>query len=1013
MTANDRHHQTAPPGTTDLRSSAGGPPEVAGNSETLRLERELRRLVEAYPGAAGSIPRAGSRLAIRVTAPSGGSPRFGLWLSEMDRQGQLAWLVASYLALVHEVLVEVTAPRGDALEVFVSEQTTPTEIDALTAGLEAALSALARRRSDVLLRHLSGASFELPYVQDEHSEAPHADARTEATAVISVLFRPRDAASLAGLDSSLLAYDNESAAEVGHVLSDRLQPFRLDSATMELGSEVVRVEHYCLPNESVADADADVAAILGMVEAGPRSRVAACPKVASWLDGARAAPSRRFDGSSTSTLLLRLALTRIIEAGRLREHGFVLEIVGADPSTELALRAAVGETPHPDGETSPVEIVALFPAAQLEAVDLRPDSVVVDIFQTLDIHPTPEVLVTNILHVRAISVALAGKPVITTPGWGPERVEPALVEALLAELGSGCATEVGEQAQVEVQALRGFWGDLDANVWRAFHRRRRGQLPRWQPGREAIAANPPLDSPPSEAFNLCDHVFRRAHIRSASRLVDARTGSAVSYAELQAMAASYARRFRSLGLQAGAVVGLVARDAVSTAAVVAACLSGGWIFAPLNYHASLADFEVMLEAARPELLLCERAVAAQYARAMEGVTSAELETFLPASTSDEVAAELSSTPLPPETPAAILFTSGSTGTAKAVTHSHADFIVCSQNYAARVVGLSPEDCVYTPSPTFFAYGLHNLLLSLLAGASHVIGAPAGGATGVTEVLLERDVTVLFTVPAVYKLMLPRGRSSVEFPSLRLCVSAGEKLPSKLHRAAREFLGVTVLDGIGCTEAIATFISNRPSYVAPGCTGVLTPGFSAKLLNRNGEACRVGEVGVLWIRGDTLTPRYSTDDDLTRERFVDGWFDTRDMFFVDAQRRFYNVGRAGSAIKINACWLAPDLMESALLSHPAVLECAVCMVADDYGLLRPKALVVLRDPERHAPDPAPLWAELQALSREALGKDNYPHLFEATDALPRTASGKLIRSRRVPERMTPRRVPSLIAPSSDS
>jgi acyl-coenzyme A synthetase/AMP-(fatty) acid ligase len=336
----------------------------------------------------------------------------------------------------------------------------------------------------------------------------------------------------------------------------------------------------------------------------------------------------------------------------------------------------------------------------------------------------------------------------------------------------------------------------------------------------------------------------------------------------------------------------------------------------------------------------------------------------------------------------MLFTSGSTGRPKAVLHSHADFIACSLNYGRSVLELGAADCLYTPSRLFFAYGLNNLMLSLLAGASHVLAVPLAAGRDAGEVIEAHGVSVFMAVPAVYKLVLARATRPLGAPALRLCVSAGERLPARLHRQARAHFGAEVLDGIGCTEALSTFVSSRPGRSLPGCTGTVVPGFELRLLDERGEPCRVGAVGVLWVRGNTLAKRYASGE--AGDAFVDGWFDTQDLFFADAAGRLHNVGRAGSVIKINACWFSPDTLEATLQRHPAVRDCAVCVVPDDYGMPRPKAFVVVDD--ERVPDQAPelLWRELRELSRQALGKDHYPHLFARVASLPRTASGKLLR-----------------------
>ncbi|RKG70115.1 hypothetical protein D7V80_06625 [Corallococcus sp. CA054B] len=992
MNALARHssgiHEEAEAGDVDLRVGA---PEAPASPSVEALARRLRLAVEKHPDVVRAIRQAGSRFAIALTCPRGARPtRFGLWLGELDRQGRLHTLVASYLAAVHRVRVSVQEPGAEVLEIVVSDATTASGIDRFLTGLDAVLELLAHGRSDLLLRHLTGRPppDEIPFVEDcEEREAP----QVEADAVVSVLFQPADLPSLARLDASLLAYDDADAEAVGQLLGELLQPFLLESAGMTVGRTAVRVDHICLPGLWGADISATEEAAFRLATKPGRHVVALCQHTARRL-GEGSAPSLArgplCDGASTVNLLVQRVLDSLIESGGLKDQRLTLELVGADPRTEAVFQARaswLGEAPA----APPVHVVVLFPAARSSAPELRPDSIVIDLFGAWNLRPRPEVLAKNIVYVRGASVRLAGEAVVPTPSFAPGRMEPALLEALLRELEA----EAGSihEPRIEIEGVRGFWGELRRAEWDAFHARRLGELARFQPSGQVTAANPALAEVAARATNLCEFIFRDAHLRSSSRLIEPRSGRSVTYAELRRLASAYARRFKGLGLRQGEVVALAAPDGIPTVAVMLGCFLGGWIFAPLNHTASVANFEAMLNAANPRLVLHAASTVERHLTALSTLRCEELASFLSPDALDDGAGEVSLVPVSPEAPAVMLFTSGSTGVPKAVLHSHADFIICSRNYAPYVVEFGPDDRVYTPSPTFFAYGLNNLLLSLNAGATHVIAAPRDGGVGVEEVLARHEVTVLFAVPAIYKLLLSKSDHSPRFPKLRVCISAGEKLPWKLYREARSFFGVNMLDGIGCTEAVSTFVSNRESEVAPGCTGVVVPGFEVKLVNPRGEPCRVGEVGVLWVRGGALARGYVNAPALTETQFVDGWFNTQDMFFMDAEYRLYNVGRAGSVIKINSCWFSPEMMESVLQTHPRVKECAVCVVHDDYGLPRPKAFIVTGEQEHSTSELERLWSELRALAKEKLGKDHYPHLFATLQTLPRTSSGKLMRS----------------------
>ncbi|WP_158250792.1 AMP-binding protein [Xanthomonas albilineans] len=515
-----------------------------------------------------------------------------------------------------------------------------------------------------------------------------------------------------------------------------------------------------------------------------------------------------------------------------------------------------------------------------------------------------------------------------------------------------------------------------------FARSTDGPMPSWSDASTAVFACAPIGFLPSVQVNVCAQIFSAAHLASTAQMIDPLRQQAFSYRQLRSRAATYARHLSLLGLQSGDAVALIAIDSLAGVALMLACLAGGLVFAPINELVSLAHFETTIKTIKPRLVLIDAELPPSHHAALRHLPTLELTSLMPVIENDELVVA----PCPADTPAVMICTSGSTGTPKAVTHSHADFMHCHLNYQQAVLGLRSDDVMYTPSRVFFAYGLNNLMLSLLAGVSHVIAAPLS-VRQIAQTIHTYHVTVLLAVPAVFKLLLAEAAPDAVWPALRLCISAGESLPARLGHAISTRWQVEVLDGIGCTEVLSTFISNRPGHALMGCTGTPVPGFVVKLVNKQGEICRIGEVGSLWVRGNTLTRGYVGDPILSAQLFVDGWFDTRDLFFADAKGRFHNLGRMGSAIKINGCWLSPETLESVIQTHACVKECAICLIEDEFGLPRPAAFVV---PVDASIDTGALWAALRALCKNALGKHHYPHLFVEVSTIPRTCSGKVIR-----------------------
>ncbi|WP_437677705.1 AMP-binding protein [Sorangium sp. So ce131] len=972
---------------------------------------------ERFGGVVGHVCQAGSRFDVQITyAQPLHHATFGLWLTELDRQGQLIRVIGSYLAATHRVLIQFQEPRTDVLEVYISEATRP-QIDEFLLALESALEAVAHRRSDVLLRHLTGKRppEHVPYLESDQAIDVRVDEHVEADGVVSVLARPRTAWSMARLDSSLLSYDDDEASAVGRVLGRILNPFLLPPTFASVGRKAIKVNRVCLPGfleETRDDAAATVEPALAFIEEPPGHRVGICSQVAESLgkheDGS-VDRGRFYDGLLAAKTLLRLVVEKVFETGLSRDGSFTIVPLGADPEDHLDFRARLPFATWDDSPStqaapeSGVVIYAVFPAAHPESIELRQDSVVVDIFGVLSLKPDLESLAKNIIYVRGASIRVGDGDVLTGPLSLNDPADPALLVSLLAELDDPERRRVGsprsarefellaEKLGLEIGCLRGFWGEIHRSDWDAFHARRTGDVAPFKISSSVTAASPPVANVREKSINICDYIFSPSHLLSGSVVINPVTGESTSYAGLQRLASVYAHCCRRIGVQQGDVVALVAPDGIASVAIMAACFMGGWVFSPLNYSTATDKLDCMIRAIAPRVVIYDPAAASNHLPTIHQRPCYDLDELLRLHDPGDTAEPVEPLSLPPDAPAAILFTSGSTGTPKAVAHSHGDFVTCSRNYRVCVPKITSSDCVYTASRSFFAYGLNNLIMSLCAGASHVLATPLDGRRDIARLIGDYRVSVFFAVPAIYKQVLskhgPRGR----FPALRLCISAGEKLPAKLFREVQEAFAVDVIDGIGNTEAISTFISNRERSTSPGCTGMVVPGFAVKLINDRGELCRVGEVGILWVKGDTLANGYMGDAANSQQYFVDGWFNTQDLFFMDADYRFYSVGRAGSVIKINACWLSPELIESALQTHPAVKECAVCIVKDSYGLPRPKAFVVLADHFACEPDPRSLWSELRKLSIDKLGKDHYPHIFATIDALPRTTSGKLIRS----------------------
>jgi benzoate-CoA ligase len=277
------------------------------------------------------------------------------------------------------------------------------------------------------------------------------------------------------------------------------------------------------------------------------------------------------------------------------------------------------------------------------------------------------------------------------------------------------------------------------------------------------------------------------------------------------------------------------------------------------------------------------------------------------------------------------------------------------------------------------------------GAESVLHPHRPTPEAVFELLTRHRPTLFFGVPTLYAAMLAVKEAERRFDlsSLRLCVSAGEALPEEIYTRWRERFGVEILDGIGTTEILHIFLSNRPGAVRPGSSGRPVPGYEAALVDDAGAPVPVGEIGNLSVKGDSIMASYWNKHEKTKEALHGAWIHTGDKYHQDADGYFWYAGRADDMLKVGGIWVSPVEVEGTLVKHPAVLEAAVVGREDDERLVKPKAYVVLKDPAGASPA---LAEELQAFVKERIAPYKYPRWIEFRPELPKTATGKIQRFR---------------------
>ena len=338
-----------------------------------------------------------------------------------------------------------------------------------------------------------------------------------------------------------------------------------------------------------------------------------------------------------------------------------------------------------------------------------------------------------------------------------------------------------------------------------------------------------------------------------------------------------------------------------------------------------------------------------------------------------------------------LYTSGSTGTPKGSMHLHRDMITTAEHYGVATLGIREGDLVYSAAKLFFAYGLGNgMTFPFYVGATAVVLAGRPTPDAVMALLREHRPTIFYGVPTLYGAMLalsPDSRGEGSSSRLRLAVSAGEALPADIGAAWEERFGAPILDGLGSTEMLHIFLSNREGDVRYGTSGTAVAGYELKVVDETGEPAAPGEIGELWVSGDSSAVAYWNQREKSLATFHGPWTRTGDKYVVDEEGYYHYCGRTDDMLKVSGQWVSPFEVESALLGHEAVLEAAVVAAEDEHGLVKPKAFVVTRD----GVDPdAGLAAALQEFVKGRLAPFKYPRWIEFAGDLPKTATGKIQR-----------------------
>jgi len=317
-------------------------------------------------------------------------------------------------------------------------------------------------------------------------------------------------------------------------------------------------------------------------------------------------------------------------------------------------------------------------------------------------------------------------------------------------------------------------------------------------------------------------------------------------------------------------------------------------------------------------------------------------------------------------------------------------VVCTELYGRGILKMTEADRCFSVAKMFFAYGLGNAMYCPLGvGATTILWPGPPAPTHVYSVIERHRPTLFFSVPTNYGMLLAHTREGRDFDLSRMrhAVSAGEALPPALFERFKRRFGVEILDGIGSTEVLHIFISNRPGAIRPGSSGRIVDGYEARIVDEENRDVASGEIGNLLVSGDSTCACYWNKHEKTKTTIEGRWIRTGDKYCQDADGYYWYAGRSDDMMKVGGIWVSPIEVENALIEHSAVQECGVGSRADHDGLLKPHAFVVLKNGKAGTPE---LAAELQQFVRVRLAEYKRPRWVEFIDELPKTATGKVQR-----------------------
>jgi len=518
---------------------------------------------------------------------------------------------------------------------------------------------------------------------------------------------------------------------------------------------------------------------------------------------------------------------------------------------------------------------------------------------------------------------------------------------------------------------------------------------------------------------LLEDVLQRRPYNAVSDFVDANVARGLgdkvaftdgerqlTYSELQARTSQLARALQKLDLRQENRLALLLYDTVDFPVAFWGALRAGIVAVPVNTLLTAEQYAYVLADSRARAIIVTAALA-PIILSIRGRLPDLSTVIVVGAAGDEQAAlgavhffedllaeqtrgePVTASTISDET-AFWLYSSGSTGEPKGVKHVHSSLMATARLMGQGVLGIGLNDVVFSAAKLFFAYGLGNAIsFPMSVGASAVLLPARPTPESVLAVMRRHRPTIFFAVPSLYATLLHHQGLGAGAGSdrLRLCVSAGEALPAELGERWRNTVGVDILDGIGSTEMLQTFLSNRPGDVRYGSVGKPVPGYEARIVDESGRALAAGEIGELIVRGPSAGEGYWNQRAKSRSTFAGEWTHTGDKFRCDQDGYYHYCGRIDDMFKVSGMWVSPFEIEAALVSHEAILEAAVIGKEDADGIIKPKAFLVLKN--GYSPDER-FFETIKSHVKARAGPWKFPRWIDVRRDLPRTATGKIQR-----------------------